>query len=102
MIEDELLNRCVKEALESGEPFEFRPPRTAHPRLSWRWAVPALVAASVATGLALRVTVTSEPDPVADAIALLSEADGVEVVPEESASPAELLLAWQEGPCAEM
>ena len=99
MIEDEALNRCVKAALEAGGPFGLRRPRAGRRRLFWRWAAPTLAAASVAVALALRVMVSAEPDPLADAIALLSEADGVEVVSEESASSAELLLAWQDAPC---
>lgn len=99
MIEDESLNRCVKAALESGEPFHIRLPLAERPRRSWRWSVPALAAASVALAVVVWVTVPPRPDPMADAIALLSEADGVEVVPGERVSSAELLLAWQDAPC---
>ena len=99
MIEDEALNRCVKAALEAGGPFGFRRSRARRRRLFWRWAVPTLAAASLAVALALRVTMSVEPDPLADAIALLSEADGVDVEPVENTSSAELLLAWQDAPC---
>lgn len=94
MNEDLVLKNLVRDALESEGAFEFRPPRRR--RLILPWAVSSLLAASVAVVAAFHVSVAPpEADAIADAIAFLSAADGVEI---EAGDPSEMLLAWQEAP----
>ena len=73
-----------------------------------RWGAPALLAASCAVVLALEALVWGDKpgaavgDGVADAIGLLCELDEVSFVDCEDATPGEILLAWQEAPCADL
>ncbi len=91
------LNQFVKTSLESGEPFAFRPPARRHAR---PWAVPTLLAASLACALTFHSLVeqpaVAEPDIVTGLITLLSADDIPEI--NEADSTAELLLAWQDAP----
>ena len=94
MNEDRVLESLVRDALESEGAFEFRLPRRR--RLALPWAMSSLLAASVAGAVALHAwVVPPKADAIADAIAFLSEADGVEI---EAGDPSEMLLAWQEAP----
>lgn len=75
-------------------------------RLVLRWRMPTLVAASLGLVVAL-TTMVCQPKgtadhlaDVSDVIRLLSEMDGVSDECVEGTTAGELLLAWQEVPCA--
>lgn len=91
MIEDLELNALVREALEEGGTLTLRSRRPV-----WVWGVSSLLAASMALVVVIRALVPSAADPLSDAIALLSEADGVDQY--SAADGAALLAAWQEAP----
>ena len=93
MSEDPVLATLVRDALRADGPFEFRLPRRRPVLL---WAMPSLLAASVAVVVALRAwVVPPKADVLADTIAFLSEAYGVDI---DDDDPSEMLLAWQEAP----
>lgn len=119
MNEDLELESAVRAALEENaglgesglrtvlEAAERETKRRRVRRLLWRWGAPALLAASCAVALALGTLVWGErpgvaADGVADAICLLCELDEVPFVNDEDATPGEMLLAWQEAPCADL
>lgn len=93
MVEDGELNAMIRSALEEGGAFAFRMPKK---RRAVRYWAPTLLAAALTLVAAFRVTFQGARTEVADAIALLSAADEIEL--EEVSSPEELLLAWQEAP----
>lgn len=119
MNEDLELESAVRTALEENaglgeaglravlEAAERETKRRRVGRLLWRWAAPALLAASCAVALALGSLVWGErpgaaADGVADAICLLCELDEIPFVDSTDVSPGEMLLAWQEAPCADL
>ena len=119
MNEDLELESAVRTALEENaglgeaglravlEAAERETKRRRVGRLLWRWAAPALLAASCAVALALGALVWGErpgaaADGVVDAICLLCELDEIPFVDSTDVSPGEMLLAWQEAPCADL
>ena len=67
------------------------------------WGVPTLLAASLAATVAFRVMLTpSAGSSVGEAIGLLCEIDGIEADDVQEVSDGDLLLAWQEAPCADL
>ena len=97
MEEDLEFNRFIKSALESEASIGLL--RSAERRPSvLRWVVPALAAASLALTAILHTTFSSSADQVSDAIRLLAMVDELEV---DGKTPTDLLLAWQDAPCAE-
>ena len=92
MDEDLELNRFVKDALESGGSFRLRRPAR---RMLAPWLGGALLAASVASVVSFRHGAVPSEACVAEAICLLSEADGIALDADGEGSPVELLQAWQ-------
>ena len=101
MDEDLELNRLVKLALESREPFRLASSCGAVRRPVLRWGVPSLLAATLALAAVFRTTLSLPSDRVSDAIRLLSAVEGTDLEC-EGESPAELLLAWQDAPCRDI
>lgn len=97
MEEDLEFNRFIKDALESREDLHLLHSVARRPSI-WRWVVPALAAASLALTAILHTTFSSSADQVSDAIRLLAMVDELEV---DGKTPTDLLLAWQDAPCAE-
>ena len=116
MTEEETFDAFVRSALEQGpgvgdgrlKALAAAADRTARRRWAWRlamrWAPASLLAASVAVAVAIGTAVSrgKADAEVAEAIGLLCELDGIPGEDLAASSPGELLLAWQEGPCAEM
>ena len=75
-------------------------------RAPWRWGVPLVAAASLALAVAFAVVFTGGSlrggNAVSDAIGLLCELDGIPSGEIAADSAGELLLAWQEAPCADL
>ena len=70
MDEDLELNRLVKLALESREPFRLASSCGAVRRPVLRWGVPSLLAATLALAAVFRATLSLPSDRVSDAIRL--------------------------------
>ena len=113
--EDNGFASFVKGAMEAGLSFEGarvseleRLARAeARRRSSWRkslsWGISALLAASLAVTVAVRVVLMpSAGSPIGEAIGLLCEMDGIEAGDIQEASDGALLLAWQEAPCVDL
>ena len=70
------------------------------------WGVPALLAASVAVALGLQLVFSGRTarraDGMVETIGLLCELDGLSPESFAATTPGELLLAWQEAPCADL
>lgn len=77
-------------------------------RLFGRWGASALVAASLAAVFGVVTPYVGKEAParpagdLSEAIGLLCELDGVSAESVAAASPGEMLLAWQEAPCADL
>ena len=113
--EDSGFESFVKRAMESGPALDgervrelerlaedvARRRRTR--RKSLLWGVSTLLAASLAATVAFRVMLTpSAGSSVGEAIGLLCEIDGIEADDVQEVSDGDLLLAWQEAPCADL
>jgi len=119
MKEDTALTRCIKAAFEEGEGLdaarldaltraaEQAVRRRRVLRLFGRWGSAALVAASIAAALCFHALAPApaparEADGLSAAIGLLCELDGISAGERATMSTSELLLAWQEAPCADL
>lgn len=121
MTEDREFESLVKAALEDGigtdagevRSLERLAERTAQERKAgtrrgWPlWGAASLLAASLAVAVAFRALLapqdgSSGASAFEDAIGLLCELDGIAKEDLAAASDGELLLAWQEAPCADL
>lgn len=116
MKEDESFNSRIRAAMEDGVAVSpqrlgvivFAAEREAQRRRAWRlvrhWVPVSLLAASVAIAAVVGTMVWggggASATGVVDAIDLLCELDGVPDEEMVASTPGELLLAWQEEPCA--
>ena len=121
MTEDRGFESLVKAALEDGigtDAGEVRSlerlaelaaqERKAGTRRGWPpWGAVSLLAASLALAVAFRVLLapqdgSSGASAFEDTIGLLCELDGIAKEDLAATSDGELLLAWQEAPCADL
>ena len=121
MTEDREFESLVKAALEDGigtDAGEVRSlerlaelaaqERKAGTRRGWPlWGTVSLLAASLVVAVAFRVLLVSQgrssgASAFEDTIGLLCELDGIAKEDLAAASDGELLLAWQEAPCADL
>ena len=121
MTEDHEFVSLVKSALEDGigtEAVEVRSlerlaertaqERKAGTRRGWPlWGMVSLLAASLVVAVAFRALLAPQDGPSGasafeDTIELLCELDGISKEDLAATSDGELLLAWQEVPCADL
>ena len=121
MTEDREFESFVKAALEDGVETDAEkiralehlaelsaPRRETGPRRGLPlWSAASLLAASLAVAVAFRVLLapqgrSSGASAFEDTIGLLCELDGIAKEDLAAASDGELLLAWQEAPCADL
>ena len=94
--------RVLERLAELSAPRRETGPRRGAPL----WGATSLLAASLAVAVAFRVLLApqdgrSGADVFEDTIGLLCELDGIAKEDLAAASDGELLLAWQEAPCAD-
>jgi len=118
MNEDMKLEGTVRDAFEEGvsltatlrrkilEEAAAEVRRRRMCRLFGRWSAPSLLAASIGVSLAFLAvfwgSASGSRNEMAEAIGLLCEIDGMEGDELSANSPGDLLLAWQEAPCADL
>ena len=121
MTEDREFDSLVKAALEGGIETDAGKVRSlerlaelaarerkAGARREWPlWGVASLLAASLVVAVAFRVLLVSQgrssgASAFEDTIGLLCELDGIAKEDLAATSDGELLLAWQEAPCADL
>ena len=118
MTEDAALEALVRDAMEEGigenlgrvravEALAAQGVRARRSRrLIWRVGASALAAASLMAVAVFRALVpgaeASLDDGVEDAILVLCAVDGIDGEALASATTGEMLLAWQDAPCADL